>query len=194
MTSAELINQTSGDVEYYTPPELLRAARHCMGGIDLDPASSVRANETVLAARFFTHADDGINQPWRGRVWINHPFGRKEPACTPGCTKKHVHHDYPMHGNAAWVWKMQEEFASDRVTEMCAITFACTSEAWFQPLQRRTQCMLSPRTNYYLPNGELKSGVTKGSVITYFGPNTRDFAEAFRAFGEIRVSYGGGVR
>ena len=43
------INQTSGDVEYYTPPSSLEAARLVLGTIDLDPASSAAANECVNA-------------------------------------------------------------------------------------------------------------------------------------------------
>lgn len=65
---AQLINQTSGDVEYYTPPFIIEAARRVMGGIDLDPASSEIANRTVKATRYFTEADDGLQQEWNGRV------------------------------------------------------------------------------------------------------------------------------
>ena len=45
--AATLINQTSGKVEYYTPADIVEAARRVMGSIDLDPASSPAANETV---------------------------------------------------------------------------------------------------------------------------------------------------
>lgn len=33
MDNAQLINQTSGDVEWYTPARIIEAARRCMGGI-----------------------------------------------------------------------------------------------------------------------------------------------------------------
>jgi hypothetical protein len=44
MNAAQLINQTSGATEYFTPSELIQAAYNCMGGIELDPASCAEAN------------------------------------------------------------------------------------------------------------------------------------------------------
>ncbi len=78
MNAAQLINQDSGNQEYYTPVEIVDAAARTMGYIDLDPASSGAANKTVRAARFFTSEDDGLSRSWEGRIWLNHPFGRKE--------------------------------------------------------------------------------------------------------------------
>ena len=52
MNKAQLINQDSGKVEYYTPSWIVEAARLVMGSIDLDPASNAKANETVKAKIF----------------------------------------------------------------------------------------------------------------------------------------------
>lgn len=49
MNNAQLINQDSGDYEYYTPIEIIEAAREVMGFISLDPASSSMANEKIGA-------------------------------------------------------------------------------------------------------------------------------------------------
>ncbi|RIK35178.1 MAG: hypothetical protein DCC55_31170 [Chloroflexi bacterium] len=73
--NAQLINQTSGTTDWYTPREIIEAARATMGGIDLDPASSAIANQVVQAARIYTKADNALRYDWRARsVWMNHPF------------------------------------------------------------------------------------------------------------------------
>ena len=166
--AALLINQDSGDTEWYTPPEIIDAARKTMGYIDLDPASSVTANVRIKASQIFTIACDGLSRNWYGNVWMNHPFSKS--------------------GNKLWIQKLEAEFAAGRVREACCITFAATSERWFQPLAKRPQCYLSPRTNYYLPNGLKKPGVTKGSVVTYYGIDYKKFANAFRHLGVVKIA------
>jgi hypothetical protein len=194
MDSHQLINQSSGLVEYYTPPGIVAAAREAMGGIDLDPASSQEANERIRASSFFTIKDNSLGRPWFGRVWMNHPFGKPEKACKPGCAKTscakrgyHLLNDKP--GNADWINKLVSEYESGRVEQACCITFACTSEAWFRPLLRRPQCFLYGRTNYILPGGDVLQGVTKGSCVTYFGRDMERFATCFGHLGEIKTSW-----
>lgn len=165
----QLINQTSGKVEYYTPVEIVEAARRVMGGIDLDPASSIAANLTVKALHIFTVADDGLSQEWHGRIWMNHPFGLVQ--------------------NPKWVTKIGREYYEGRIRAACCITFACTSERWFQPLAKLPQCYLTPRTNYRLPDGTIKKGVSKGSVVTYYGNDIDRFAREFIKFGVVKVTH-----
>lgn len=61
--------------EHYTPPEYIEAAREVMGGIDLDPATSFAANQTVRAKHWWQKEDDGLGRTWHGRVWLNPPGG-----------------------------------------------------------------------------------------------------------------------
>lgn len=190
MNNAQHINQTSGNVEWYTPPAVIEAARRCMGSIDLDPASCEVANETVKAKRYFTVADNGLAQQWHGNVWLNHPFGKEEQPCQTPCKKEtckkrgHCISEYKP-GNADWINKLVGEYHSMRTYRACCITFACTSEAWFQPLFDFPQCYLSPRTNYLGPDGLPVSGVTKGSVVTYLGNDEIAFYQAFRGLGRV---------
>lgn len=165
--SHQLINQDSGNTEYFTPQYLVEAARAVMGGIDLDPFSSEAGNDRVAAKKFFTEKEDGLSHHWHGRTWMNHPFGRRL--------------------NKLCIDKLIQEYAIGNVSEACCITFASTSELWFQPLLHHPQCFLSPRTNFILPNGRVKKGVTKGSVITYLGGNYGKFFKEFSRFGVVKV-------
>ena len=117
MENHQHINQTSGDVEYYTPGKIVEAARLTMGGIDLDPASSAAANARVRAVRFFTEADNGLSKKWKGRVWMNHPFQRREEPCKTFCDKKICKKrghciDKAVPGNEDWIKKIVAEFST----------------------------------------------------------------------------------
>lgn len=194
MNNASLINQTSSNYEYYTPQEIIEAARNAMGSIDLDPSSSAEANKIVKAKMIFTKEMDSIPMPWDcGTLWMNHPFGRREDPCAPDCQKhlknpKHVHHSEMWYGNAAWISKLIREMEIGRISyAACCITYACTSEAWFSMLLDYPNCFLIPRTNYLTPDGKVKPGVTKGSVVTYFGRDVQLFKEAFAKLGKLKI-------
>lgn len=189
LNNAQLINQTSVEVDYYTDPRITAAAREVMGSIDLDPASSSLANKSVKAIRWYGPDDNSLERHWDGNIWLNHPFGRREEPCQADCKKRHKHHAIKFFGNAAWIKKLMQELRADHLHQSLNITYACTSEAWFQPLLDFPQCFLSPRTNYYLPDGTIKKGVTKGSVVTYLGPNVDRFAAIFQQFGKIKIRY-----
>lgn len=169
MNSHQLINQTNGGVEYYTPLNIIEAARRTLGCIYLDPASSFAANLRVKAESYYTEEQDGLSMDWYKTIWLNHPFGRVQ--------------------NPKWISKLELEFKSGRVDGACCITFACTSEKWFQPLLWRPQCFLSPRTNYLLPDGSTLRGVTKGSVVTYYGSDFSRFAQEFQSLGVVKTPH-----
>ena len=60
----------AGSVVWLTPPHILRA----LGEFDLDPCASLdRPWDT--AKNHYTVEDDGLAQPWFGRVWCNPPYG-----------------------------------------------------------------------------------------------------------------------
>lgn len=48
------VSFNSGNNEWYTPAEYIEAARKVMGRIDLDPASSDIANQTIRAVTYYT--------------------------------------------------------------------------------------------------------------------------------------------
>ncbi|AWD90808.1 adenine methyltransferase [Burkholderia phage vB_BmuP_KL4] len=58
--------------EWLTPPEWITA----LGAFDLDPCAPI-CRPWNTAAWHYSVADDGLSQPWSGRVWCNPPFGRE---------------------------------------------------------------------------------------------------------------------
>jgi hypothetical protein len=57
-------------VEWLTPPSIV----HALGPFDLDPCSP-KNRPWSTAAKHYTREDDGLAQPWAGRVWLNPPYG-----------------------------------------------------------------------------------------------------------------------
>lgn len=49
-----------------------RAILDELGPFDLDPCDTV--DGYTGAARWYSYADDGLDQPWTGRVWLNPPY------------------------------------------------------------------------------------------------------------------------
>ena len=64
--------QNGGHEEWLTPPEIVKA----LGPFDLDPCSPiVRPWDT--ATNHFNVNDNGLYKAWRGKVWLNPPYGPK---------------------------------------------------------------------------------------------------------------------
>lgn len=62
-------SHSGGSDEWLTPPDIIDA----MGRFDLDPCAPVR-RPWPTARRHYTIEDDGLRQPWSGRVWLNPPY------------------------------------------------------------------------------------------------------------------------
>jgi phage N-6-adenine-methyltransferase len=56
--------------EWLTPPTLIDA----LGPFDLDPCSPGERRPWDTAAKHYSIEDDGLRQPWEGRVWLNPPY------------------------------------------------------------------------------------------------------------------------
>lgn len=56
--------------EWLTPPHVLQA----LGQFDLDPCAPV-TRPWGMANQHYTALDNGLQQPWHGRVWLNPPYG-----------------------------------------------------------------------------------------------------------------------
>jgi hypothetical protein len=159
---------TSESPEWYTPERYVEAVRAVLGFIDLDPASSAAANKVVLAARFYSATDDGLAQPWHGRVFLNPPYGTSAPK-----------------GSTLFVPKLVAEYESGRTTAAVVLTSAHgTDTEWFRLLWDYTLCFTDHRLAFWNEDGQ-SAGPTFGSAFTYLGPNPDAFAAVFSRFGAI---------
>lgn len=61
-----------GKEEWLTPSPIVQA----LGSFDLDPCSPIQ-RPWPTAKKHYTILDDGLKQPWAGRVWLNPPYGNK---------------------------------------------------------------------------------------------------------------------
>ena len=141
----------SGEVEWYTPREYVDLAREVLGEIDLDPASSAVAQETVRAANYFTKADDGLSKEWRGRVFLNPPYAQP-----------HI---------ANFMQKMVDEHASGRVAGAVMLTNSNTDTGWFALGAKHASaiCFTTGRIKFIDPHGE-RNAPLQGQAFFYFGP------------------------
>jgi hypothetical protein len=56
--------------EWMTPPDIIDE----LGPFDLDPCANASI-PWATASQIFTKHDDGLKQTWKGRVWLNPPYG-----------------------------------------------------------------------------------------------------------------------
>jgi hypothetical protein len=149
--------------DYYTPPEIIEAARRALGKIDIDPASHAYANMVVKALTYFTESDNGLTKKWSGKVWVNPPFSDWQ----------------------AWVPKIIEEWSSGRVEAMCALcgTPTLTSQ-YFAPIHDNAAgiAIMKRRINFW---GGLATSAPSGHAIFYFGSDFAAFAREFSSIGHV---------
>jgi ParB family chromosome partitioning protein len=150
----------SGNNEWYTPEKYIEMARAVLGEIELDPASSETANKTVKADCFYTEQDDGLSKQWRGKVWMNPPYGTD------------------LIGK--FTEKFADEYTAGSITEGIVLVNNATETAWFSYLVEAAAAVVFPhgRIKYYSPTKESNAPL-QGQAFVYFGLNPEKFLEVF---------------
>jgi site-specific DNA-methyltransferase (adenine-specific) len=98
--------------EWPTPQWLVDQLAAEFGPFDTDPAAT-RSN--AKAPRFYTIEDDGLTQPWPGRVWLNPPYGRTI---------------------AAWMAKARDEVADGNADRVVCLVPARVDTKWWRDSTR----------------------------------------------------------
>jgi phage N-6-adenine-methyltransferase len=156
-----------------TPPEWIDLARKTMGGIDLDPASNKEAQGVVKADRFFTKEENGLEQEWRGRVWMNPPYS--QPLVTQ------------------FAEKLVAAVESGAVKQACVLVNNATDAKFLQLMLAHCSAALFPRgrVSFLIPgSGEALTGTRQGQTFLYFGPNVERFAKHAKLLGWVGVTSG----
>jgi phage N-6-adenine-methyltransferase len=160
---AELHGNKNND--WYTPKLYIDLAREVMGGIDLDPATSAFAQETVGAKTFYTVDDDGLSKEWAGRVWINPPFSNVLPFAD----------------------KLISHLEVGDVTQAIVLTNNNTDTVWWHKMAELANgvCFTKGRISFYDTFGNT-SAPTNGQCFFYFGEKLQLFTDCFYPHGLIR--------
>lgn len=167
------MQESLGQMEWGTPAYIIDAARISFRDpIDLDPASSELANETIRAKRIYTIETNGLVMPWKARnVWLNPPY-RSDLL-------------------SAFVDKFLAEWSEGNFEEGAVMTNAVIGTRWAQKLASEASaiCLLDKRVkfhrlnergDYYTP----KIGSLQGQAVWFF--DSEDNPGRFRrAFGQL---------
>jgi phage N-6-adenine-methyltransferase len=166
--SMKLLTRSEND-SWRTPAHYIEAAREVLNGIDLDPASSEIANQTVKAMSYFTKEDDGLAQPWiAGTVWINPPYGKTNN----------------MSNQGLFAQKLVDEYEAGNVGEGIILVNHYHGYNWFAPLDPFPFCRVNHRISFVNPETNLEGDEAKASsVFVYVGKDPRKFYRVFKQFG-----------
>jgi hypothetical protein len=157
--------------EHYTPQYILDAVIECMGAIDLDPCSNSQEIPNVPAAKHYTAQDNGLMQPWVGRVFLNPPFGS---------------------GVERWFSKLYLERSAGRTSEAIVLWKSATETSTWKTLTAIScrVCFPSARIRFVRPAGN-ESGPTFSPTLFYVGDGAERFESAFAGIGAVWVVPGG---
>lgn len=128
-----------------TPPLIVQNLESEFGRFDLDPCCRA---ESAKAPAFFTPEEDGLSQPWRGRVFLNPPYSKPAP----------------------WLEKAIRETTEGRARLVVALLPASTDTRWFHELvkDRAEVRFLQGRIKFYGWMGTPIGSPKQGSMLAIY--------------------------
>jgi hypothetical protein len=172
--------------EHPTPYGIVIATRMLFrpGYIDLDVASSEAMNRSVGAKRFYSKADDGLNQPWVAKNVFLNPPGSQTPKGDPKGAS-------PLD----WLDKLIIEHQSGNILQAVYIGYngpetlskrpgACRTASGIIHSSMEQTC--TDPSDGMTRNGRIKFLGDRPffpSVILYFGADSARFFKYFKKFG-----------
>jgi hypothetical protein len=157
-----MISPRASIQDYFTPAEIIEAAREAMGGIDLDAASHPIANRQHRIPDYFHINRSAFEHEWYGRVWLNPPYGNNGP----------------------WFDRIVDQL-DKRIDQLCILSpvWAFTTEQ-ARPLMRRSVAtvLLVPTPKFW-GNADGRTGTNNPHMVVYFGDRVDEFLTAFAPHG-----------
>ena len=162
------VSFNSGNNEWYTPSNIIEAARTAMGSIDVDPASNDIAQQTVKAETYYTAETNGLDKEWVGNVWLNPPYA------------------------SDLIGKFIDKLVSEKQNYNQAIVLVnnATETEWFNKIVSISSmvCFPKSRVKFYMPDGKTGAPL-QGQAVLYIGKNAESFYKAFKEIGWVAVLY-----
>jgi phage N-6-adenine-methyltransferase len=158
--------------EWYTPKEYIESVRKVLGEIEVDPASSDKANLLIGAEIYYTKETNGLDKDWlnkdglASKLFLNPPYGGQEKI---------------------WIPKLINQYNTNKVKEAIILVGAKTERKWFQDLWSYTLCFTDFRI-HFIPGEDNDSGKdnpTSGNVFAYLGDRDSVFAQEFEQYGHV---------
>ena len=148
----------SVNVDWYTPPWVFQRI-----GLefDLDPCQPPGGVWWIPVKQRYSIHDDGLSQPWTGRVWLNPPYG------------KHT---------AAWLKRMHNH------RNGIALVFARTDCAWFHESVAKADAILFLRGRVKFVDALGVTGGTgagSGSMLVAWGHENVTALSTMRDIGHL---------
>ena len=172
---------STGFADWHTPREYIERARTLMGGIDFDPASSEKANETVKADTFYSTAlvtpakldphhkevrernlRATLDKPWRGKTWLNPPYNSLE---CEALTKRLV-----------------DACGKGDITDAVVLVSDSTDTGWWQCMAAHCSCFGFAKSRISFVNGDTgmeNSAAPRGSTLFFFGKGVEQVREVY---------------
>ena len=154
---------------WQTPLFIVKLVKDCFGGaIDLDPATTI-ANPTG-AEQFFTPDDDGLQQVWRRRVFLNPPYSNPFP----------------------WVDKLAFSYKEKGVEEAIALlpSRCLHNKGTGGIIAQSASAFCSWRGRIaFIRDGRPHPGTDFDSALVYWGVRSQKFCEVFEGHGLVSLVY-----